>query len=157
MLSIKAQTLELIEILVLVIFSSLLIIFFYALSTKRVSELTELSVERNQEMKNSLLLVQLFYSEITGTNRTLAQLVGDAISCRREMVKYGKGLGVLNVTEVLQYFLDNYFENWQLDLKFKKIGKEIESKKRIYTAEILVPLSDPAGNFERIYLYWWYK
>jgi hypothetical protein len=157
MLSIKAQTLELIEILVLVIFSSLLIIFFYTLSTKRVSELTELSVERNQEMKNSLLLVQLFYSEITGTNRTLAQLVGDAISCRREMVKYGKGLGVLNVTEVLQYFLDNYFENWQLDLKFKKIGREIESKKRIYTAEILVPLSDPAGNFERIYLYWWYK
>lgn len=155
MLGTKAQTMEILEILVLVVFSSILIIIFYNISTQRFSQLVELSSERTHEAKNSVILINLFYTEITGTNRTLAQMIGDMISSGEEMVRYGKGLGVLNVTEVLKYFLDNYLENWQLNLGFEKIGKPIDEKKRVYSLEILIPVSDPEGRFEKVYLYWW--
>lgn len=155
MLSTKAQTMEMVEILGLVVFSSILIIIFYNISIQRFSRLAELSSERTQEARNSVILINLFYTEITGTNRTLAQMVGDMISSGGEMVRYGKGLGVLNVTEVLKYFLDNYLENWQLNLGFEKIGKPIDEKKRVYSLEILIPVSDPEGRFEKVYLYWW--
>ncbi|MEM5883140.1 MAG: hypothetical protein QXQ77_02785 [Candidatus Aenigmatarchaeota archaeon] len=146
---------EMVEILGLVVFSSILIIIFYNISIQRFSRLAELSSERTQEARNSVILINLFYTEITGTNRTLAQMVGDMISSGGEMVRYGKGLGVLNVTEVLKYFLDNYLENWQLNLGFEKIGKPIDEKKRVYSLEILIPVSDPEGRFEKVYLYWW--
>jgi hypothetical protein len=71
-------------------------------------------------------VVNIFYnSKISGTDRTLAQLLADRIVGEGGNVNYGMGVGIINVdkqvTEFFNVYLDN---NWVLKTQYN--GNELE-------------------------------
>jgi hypothetical protein len=145
----KAQTIELVEILILVVGVSLMFIIsqFFIVSkySSSTSQLTE-----EQEYEKVLNVVKNFlYTKIPVFEKTYGQLLGDMIVNDVEIVDYGKKYGGINVTEVVYEYFSFYFQNnWYLKIpeKNKFFGFNPPSDKKITTFLMRFPIPSYIGD-----------
>ena len=167
----KGQTLELMELLILVVGTVVLISVFYFLSIIAIPSSSDILAQYHQYERVTDAVNAFYYSKISGTEKTLAQMVGDRVVSENP-VSYGKAVGTIDVDKLVMNFFNSYFEkNWRLEIRVtykvnilspdtskgtKDIswGQKIPSsikKTDTYYIIILTPTDDLAGG----YLYVW--
>lgn len=108
----KAQTLEMFELLILVLIASVLVIFFYFFLTPKQT----LTLEEQESIRISEALKNIFYYKIPGVDKTLAQIFGDRINTNEEIIDYGAFLGGVNSTAIAYNYFENYYGyKWALN------------------------------------------
>jgi hypothetical protein len=113
----KAQTLELMEILAMVVGISILIILSYFLSSRSIEVSSSAVVEESQYERVMKFVTNFFYSRIPEIDKTIAQLLADRILSESEVVYYGERYGGLNVTKLIYDYFGQYFgDRWNLTI-----------------------------------------
>jgi sugar lactone lactonase YvrE len=113
----KAQTLELMEILIIVVGISILILLSYLLFSRSMEASSSATVEESQYVRVMKFVSNFFYSRIPEIDKTMAQLLADRILSDTEIVFYGERYGGLNVTKITYDYFGQYFdERWNLTI-----------------------------------------
>lgn len=158
---------ELLEILILVIGVSILIVISYFLFTAGIPSPSRMLIESHKYDRITDVVNEFYYSKISGTDRTLSQLVGDRISGKNSSVSYGTKLGGIDVDNQTIQFFDSYFgkDQWRLEIKPPEtadgsseeinLGYKIPKNIRVQTFEMLIPVPTAKNQIARGYLYVW--
>ncbi|MEM5794254.1 MAG: hypothetical protein QXS48_01585 [Candidatus Aenigmatarchaeota archaeon] len=110
----KAQTLEIVEILVIVVGVTILLSILYFRYVSISETQKELLTREQIYNRVSDAVITFQSSKIYGTERSLASIVSDAVVSENLTVNYGEGYGVINVSEILPQFFERYFDkNWK--------------------------------------------
>jgi hypothetical protein len=159
----KGQTKELIELLILAIglVIALMISNFFLVSLKSTISESFVDVFNYERIGN---VVNAFYlSKVSGTGRTLSQLLGDRIATEANPVIYGDYFGNIDVDNQTIQFFDSYFgkQHWQLKTKLPS-GKEfilgyeiLINIRRVQTFEILIPIPSLENKIWKVDLSVW--
>jgi hypothetical protein len=147
----KGQSMEMVELVVIVIGSSILIVSSYFFFTGRVPEEAELSTEQHMYEILAEDVKNFFYTKIPTIDKTYAQMLGDMIANdANDTVYYGDRYGGINVTKIIYEYFDSYFEkNWHLkvyDTKGYNFGYEVPSQIRVRTFLVRYPVPSYAGE-----------
>jgi hypothetical protein len=114
----KGQTSELIELLILVVGVSILLLISYYLFTTKTPKIAAVVSELHKYERITDAVNEFYYTKISGTDRTLAQLIADRVASGKNPVTYGKGFGNIDVDNQTIKFFDSYFgKNWRLEIK----------------------------------------
>jgi competence protein ComGC len=136
---------ELIELTMLVVAISIMLIISYFMLTTRTSKIKGLVTEEHIYTSLGDTVISFYNTKISGTKRTLAQLLADRIVGNSENIYYGEGVGIINVDKQVTEFFDSYLdEKWNLtsvtltnQLSFgHEIPKDVNRK---ITYQIIVP------------------
>jgi len=171
MISKKGQTKEIMEFMILVIGVVVLISISHVLFANFTPKLLDIFTRYHQFERISDMSITFYYAKVNGTERTLAQLVGDRIANGKNPVDYGPGFGTIDVDSLVKNFFDAYFEkNWRLEIGVPKIGvlsppttsikftagysvpNEIN---RLQVFEMLTPIPSEKSEVLSGYLYVW--
>ena len=170
MISNKGQTKEIMEFMILVVGVVVLMSISYVLFTNFTPKLIDIFTRYHQFERITDLSITFYYAKVNGTERTLAQLVGDRI-VNDNPVDYGPGFGTVDVDSLVKNFFDSYFENkWRLEIGVVKMGVlstpttsikftagyDIPNEiKRLQVFELLSPIPSEKSEVLRGYLYVW--
>jgi len=111
----KGQSMELVELTVLVVAISIMLIISYFMLTTRTPEIKGLVTEEHIYTSLGDTVISFYNTKISGTKRTLAQLLADRITGNSENIYYGEGVGIINVDKQVTEFFDSYLdEKWNL-------------------------------------------
>ncbi|MEM5867665.1 MAG: hypothetical protein QXG39_07080 [Candidatus Aenigmatarchaeota archaeon] len=113
-MSSKGQTLEILEILFLLvgIATVLLIVHFRQVNINESQKELLAREHLYNRVSDAILVFQS--SKIYGTEKSLASLLSDAINNEDLTINYGKGYGEINVSKLVSEFFENYFgKNWR--------------------------------------------
>jgi len=136
---------ELIELTMLVVAISIMLIISYFMLTTRTPEIKGLVTEEHIYTSLGDTVISFYNTKISGTKRTMIQLLADRIVGNSENIYYGEGVGIINVDRQVTEFFDSYLdEKWNLtsetlthQLSFgHEIPKDINRK---ITYKIIVP------------------
>ena len=112
----KGQS-ELIEILIVVIIVSLSAFLLSREIFFSSSSLTNIYLKRSNFEKVEDVTIQIYNSKISGTDKTVAQMLIDRIVTNETPVSYGLGFGNIDVDKQLNRFFSYYFGNdWFLEV-----------------------------------------
>ena len=171
MISRKGQTKEIMEFMILVIGVVVLLSISHVLFTNFTPNLINTFTRYHQFERVTDMSITFYYAKISGTERTLAQLVGDRIVNNQNPVDYGPGFGSIDVDSLVKSLFDSYFEkNWRLEIGVPKVGllgptttsikftagySVPNDIKRLQIFEILAPIPSEKSEVLRGYLYVW--
>lgn len=112
----KGQS-ELIEMLIVVIMVALSAFLLSREIFFSSSSLTNLYIRRSNFEKVEDVTIQIYNSKISGTDKTVAQMLIDRIVTNETPVSYGLGFGNIDVDKQLNRFFSYYFGNdWFLEV-----------------------------------------
>lgn len=163
----KGQAKELMEILILVVGVVILLSISYFLFTAFSPQISSTWVNYHQYERASDATITFYYSKVSGTERTLAQLLGDRIYNDQNPVSYGSGFGTVDVDQLTSQFFNYYFEDkWRFEIKFTSaptakstgmvLGNSISpNATQVQTFEFLLPIPSTKNEMWRGYLYVW--
>jgi len=147
---------ELLEILILVVGISILIIFSYLIFTGSSQRIMTVSAEYHNYERIADAVNAFYYSKISGTERTLAQIFSDSLVLGTSMVNYGEGFGYIDANLQVTKFFDSYFgEKWKLEADKVTLGFSKPSEGRINTFEIILPVPSGDNDLKKAVLYAW--
>lgn len=153
----KAQTSELMNLMMLVAgVSVLFIITYFLMSTPRKTS-ERLLIELHNYDRLLSAVDEFYYSKVSGAEVTLPQLLADRVVLDTNPVSYGAGFPSMDVDMMTTQFFDSYFKNkWFLNIPSKAftLGHKIpESAKRVQTFEFLLPIPSYKSEIIKGYLY----
>jgi hypothetical protein len=156
MRSSKAQTMELLELLILVVGIVIILSISYFIFTARSPNLFWSTVEQHKYERITDVANEFYYSKISGTEKTLAQLLGDRIAGRNP-VTYGIGFGNIDVDNLAIQLFNSYFDkNWKFEARGLILGHEIPKDiSRVQTFEMPIPVPSIKNEVWNGYLYVW--
>lgn len=156
----KAQTSELIDILILVVGVSVLLVISNFIMIHIPGIGRERVNLRRYERLSSLVDV-IFFSKLPFIEKTLAQLIGDSIEAESDLVYYGEAYHSVNVTEIVEDVLNFYFnEYWHLEItsnegkKLVDLGYDIKTEE-LTTFNFPMPIPSNVGETVEVSLYVW--
>jgi hypothetical protein len=153
----KGQSSELIDILVIVI---VVTVAAFVLAREIIfgsSNLTSIYLKRTNFEKIEDATIQIYNSKISGTDKTLAQMLIDRVVTNDTPVSYGLGFGNIDVDKQLERFFFYYFGNdWFLEVPSAKytLGNPNVDKKQVITYVINLPYP-PTEQVIKAVLYVW--
>jgi hypothetical protein len=138
----KKGQLELLELTILIVAMSIMLIISYFMFTTKTPKLKSLVAEEHLYSRLGDVVTSLYNTKISGTERTLAQLLADRVVTNSGNIDYGKEIGIINVDEQLTEFFDAYLdEKWNLTYDQLSLGHEIPKNiKRKITYPIILPI-----------------
>lgn len=163
----KGQAKELMELVILVVGVVVLLSISYFLFTTFSPQTSSIWVKYHQYERVSDATITFYYSKVSGTERTLAQLLGDRIYNNQNPISYGPGFGTVDVDQLVSQFFTYYFEDrWRFEIKFASLvttktggmnlGYSIPSSAiQVQTFEFLLPIPSAKNEIWRGYLYVW--
>jgi len=161
----KGQTMELINILLLVVSVSILLVISYFFSL-RTSSIERGKVSLQQYKRLEAVVNEIFYSDVPLIEKTPAQLIGDAIHNRsdslyyKELVYYGKARKSVNVTDIISDLMDSHFNNWKIEI-YDKNRKLVEfehytiEEKNVITYNLPIPIPSYLGETVNVRIKVW--
>jgi hypothetical protein len=107
-----------IELLILVVGVTVILLISYFLIEKRQPEALQYIVEQHRYSLLTDVANQFYFAKISGTEKTLSQLVADRVASGSNPVTYGKGFGNIDVDKQLTEFFDRYFgkDHWRFEM-----------------------------------------
>jgi hypothetical protein len=138
----KKGQLELLELTILIVAMSIMLIISYFMFTTKTPKLKSLVAEEHLYSRLGDVLTSFYTTKISGTKRTLAQLLADRIATNSENVDYGLETGVINVDKQVTEFFDTYLDKkWNLTNRKISLGHEIpKNVERKISYVIVLPL-----------------
>jgi len=133
---------ELIELTMFVVAISIMLIISYFMFTSRTPKLSRLVTEEYTYSRLGDVVTALYNAKVSGTERTLAQMLADRVNSNSGNIDYGWEVGIINVDKQVTEFFDSYLgEKWNLtDDQFSlgyAIPKDINRK---ITYQIVLPI-----------------
>ncbi|MCX6822003.1 MAG: hypothetical protein NTW30_04465 [Candidatus Aenigmarchaeota archaeon] len=133
---------ELIELTMLIVAISIMLIISYFMFTSRTSKINEPITEEHAYARLGDVVTSFYNTKISGTKRTLAQLLADRVVAKLANIDYGEGVGIINVDKQVTEFFDAYLDKkWSLSNNQLSFGHEIPNninRKISYT--IMLPV-----------------
>ena len=110
------QSKEMVEISIVVISLTVVLILSHFLLTSNVSHLRLLSMQKYDYNRISDSVISYFYSKPMGIERSLVQMLGDAINSGKDTIDYGDVN--VNISKLTHEFFDEYYgkEHWHLSI-----------------------------------------
>jgi len=153
----KGQSMELIELTMLIVAISIMLIISYFMFTSRTSKINEPITEEHVYARLGDVVTSFYNTKISGTKRTLAQLLADRIVAKLANIDYGEGVGIINVDKQVTEFFDAYLDKkWSLSNNQLSFGHEIPNninRKISYT--IMLPVPSLSSEIVTLNLYTW--
>ncbi|MEM5829297.1 MAG: hypothetical protein QW040_00385 [Candidatus Aenigmatarchaeota archaeon] len=117
----KAQTTELMDLLILVVGVSILFFITYFFSSSRSQESMAMVSAQYQYERVVEAVRNFFYIKIPKFDKTYGQMLGDMIvNGGEDIVNYGEKYGGINVTKLIYEYFDFHFQDkWNLNLTAK--------------------------------------
>lgn len=137
----KGQS-ELIEILIIVIVVTLTAFLLTREFFSGSASLTTIYIKRSNFEKVEDAVIQMYNSKISGTDKTMAQMLIDRVVTNETPVSYGLGFGNIDVDKQLSRFFSYYFGNdWFLELPKEKyrLGNPNINRKGVITYVMNLP------------------
>ena len=137
----KKGQFELLELTILVVGISIMLIISYFMFTERTPKLERLVTEEYSYSRLGDIVTALYNTKLSGTERTLTQLLADRIVTNSSSVDYGEKVGIINIDKQATEFFDAYLdEKWNLTDSEMSLGYKIPSGiKRKITYQIVLP------------------
>jgi hypothetical protein len=138
----KKGQFELIELTMLVVAISIMLIISYFMFTTRTPKLNRLVTEEYTYSRLGDVVTALYNVKVSGTERTLAQLLADRVATKSGNISYGWEVGIINVDEQATEFFGSYLdEKWNLTDDQFSLGYEIPKDiTRKITYPIVLPI-----------------
>jgi len=152
----KGQS-ELIEILIVVIIVALAAFILSREIFFSSSSLTNLYLKRSNFEKVEDVTIQIYNSKISGTDKTVAQMLIDRVVTNETPVSYGLGFGNMDVDKQLNRFFSYYFGNdWFLEVPSAnyKLGNSNINRKSVITYIVNLPSPRDDKTFQAILYVW---
>ncbi|MEM5870321.1 MAG: hypothetical protein QXR09_04130 [Candidatus Aenigmatarchaeota archaeon] len=113
----KGQTIELIEMLMIIVGISILLILFYFSYYRTSLPQEEILTEEIQYERITNFVVNFFYSRIPGIDKTVSQIFSDRLLSDSDIVYYGERYGAVNFSQIIYDYFDSYFDKrWNLSI-----------------------------------------
>jgi hypothetical protein len=152
----KGQS-ELIEILIVVIIVALSAFILSREIFFSSSSLTNLYTRRSNFEKVEDVTIQIYNSKISGTDKTVAQMLIDRIVTNENPVSYGLGFGNMDVDKQLNRFFSYYFgTDWFLEVPSAgyKLGNSNINRNSAITYIVNLPSPRDDKTFQAILYVW---
>jgi hypothetical protein len=119
-----------------------MLIISYFMFTTRTPKLNRLETEEYMYSRLGDVVTALYNTRVSGTERTLVQMLADRVNSNSSNIDYGWEVGIINVDEQVTEFLDAYLdEKWGLTNNQFSLGHEIPKNiNRKITYPIVLPL-----------------
>jgi MFS superfamily sulfate permease-like transporter len=156
----KGQTREMLNLLTLIVGISIAIVLSYFLFFSKIPQTKSLAIEYNQYYRTLEFSRNIFYIRIPGIDKVLAQLIGDMIVNKNEIVDYGNEYGKINVTKIIYDIFDFYFDkNWNFKVSYEEkdfaFGYRVPNEKRVRSYPIKLPLPSFEGEIINVEFRQW--
>jgi len=108
-----------IDLLILVVGVSVVLLISYFIIGKRQPEALQYAVEQHRYSLLSDVVNEFYLAKISGTEKTISQLVADRAAAGINPVTYGRGFGNIDVDKQVTDFFDRYFGSghWRFELR----------------------------------------
>jgi hypothetical protein len=125
--------------------------------TSKTSKINEPITEEHVYVRLGDVVTSFYNTKISGTKRTLAQLLADRIVTKSANIDYGEGVGIINVDKQVTEFFDVYLdEKWSLSNNQLSFGHEIPNNiKRKISYTIMLPVPSLFSEIVTLNLYTW--
>jgi len=137
----KGQS-ELIEILIIAIIVALAAFLLSREFLFGSTSLTNFYVKRSNFERVEDVTIQIYNSKISGTDKTVAQMLIDRIVTNQTPVSYGLGFGNIDVDrELIRFFNFNFGKNWFLEVPSAnyRLGNSNINQKSVITYVMNLP------------------
>jgi len=153
----KGQSTELMELMILVVSLSIMLIISYFIFTSKTPKIEGLETEEHIYTRLGDVVISFYNTKISGTKRTLAQLLADRIVAKSGNIDYGEGVGVINVDKQVTEFFDIYLDKkWNLSNNQLSLGHEVSNNiKRKISYTIMLPIPSSSSEIVTLNLYTW--
>ena len=154
----KKGQFELLELTILITAISVMLAISYFMFTAKTPKLQRLVTEEHLYSRLGYTVTSLYNTQISGTERTLAQLLADRIVTNSGSIDYGEEVGIIDVDKQLTEFFDTYLDKkWNLTHEELSLGHEIPNNiKRKITYPIVLPIpSILYSEVVVVYIYTW--
>lgn len=152
----KGQS-ELIEILIIVIIVALSAFLLSREIFFGSSSLANIYVKRSNFEKVEDVAIQIYNSRISGTDKTVAQMLIDRVVTNETPVSYGLGFGNMDVDKQLNRFFSYYFGNdWFLEVPSAnyKLGNPDINRKSVIAYVVNLPSPRNVDVIQAILYVW---
>ncbi|MBU5689586.1 MAG: hypothetical protein QXM68_01345 [Candidatus Aenigmatarchaeota archaeon] len=111
----KGQSKEIFELTIIVILIIFVVLTSLYFMRKPSITKQDVQIEERNLLYNSDSVKGIFYTELPGTEKTIAQILSDRIISQDDMIFYGEGYGYLDAKKIIEkYFTDYYGDRWNL-------------------------------------------
>ncbi len=114
-----------IAVVVLAIIVSVIFALANLYYLQKKSSATEIVMQRYIKNVAYSGLIKVFYGEIPDVKKSVIELIADGLTQKSNCVRYGAGVGEVNITQVIPQILNGYFgkNNWYVFATINRSGQ----------------------------------